>query len=203
MTPSGVFSAGSTVRGHCQTQKSMCYTCTKAMHGNLAAHNIPDGGECVFPWSSTGDETQLTETTCADIGHNNYPLGWCTADLDGVYDTSATSSFGQCAPGRCVAVQVDTCLTCPPNYTSPALSTSPDQCFYDCPAGGYAGTEDVTTVVTNPLGVRGTVTTVTSFSTYSGSTPMAFVGTDSDFIYHRKAPVGFTRQKFRRILNTR
>ncbi|MAT10870.1 MAG: hypothetical protein CMM02_07665, partial [Rhodopirellula sp.] len=43
-----------------------------------------------------------------------------------------------------------TCASCPPNYTSPAKSTSPDQCFYDCPAGGYAGTVDVTTSQTVP-----------------------------------------------------
>ena len=105
LTPSGVFSAGSTVRGHCQTHKSMCYTCTKAMHGNMADYNMPDGSECVFPWSSSGDKAQLTETTCAQSGSGNYPLGWCTLDADGDYDGSGTSSWGQCAPGRCVAVR--------------------------------------------------------------------------------------------------
>lgn len=91
--------------------------------------------------------------------------------------TTTTLVPGTCGASAC-------CETCPANYTSTALSTNVNQCFYACDAGGYAGTEDVTTVVTNPLGVRGTVTTVTSFSTPSMNTELAFVGTDNAFIYY-------------------
>ncbi len=82
-----------------------------------------------------------------------------------------------------VTTYTGSCTSCGENRTSLAADAGlgPAACQWDCAADMYVGTDSVTEVTVNPLGVVGTV----GSSTLSLAGALAFVGTDSDFIYHR------------------